>query len=222
MAAVVQRAATSSVPVDFPPWQTVYWYSTRWEEDRLTERMLVVLRRRVRAAHGRAEEPSAGIIDSQSIKGADTVPRTSRGYDAGKKMNGRKRFIVTDTLGLLLVVCVMAAGVQDRDGAKATHLSAYLFTPVRFVYADAGFAGVLVNWCQRILRTTLEVVRKAPGQRGVNRTVPDSNVLSGKTCTRARPKPGSPRLGTCSVRWRALGGASGAGCALNASQCRWR
>jgi hypothetical protein len=85
--------------------------------------LLAVLRRRVRAAHGRAEEPSAGIIDSQSVKGADTAPRKSRGYDAGKKVNGRKRFIVTDTLGLLLIVCVMAASVQDRDGAKTTLLA---------------------------------------------------------------------------------------------------
>ncbi len=61
----------------------------------------------------------------------------------------------------------MAAAVQDRDGAKTPRLSAYLFTPVRFVYAAAGFAGQLVDWCQRILRTTLHIVRKAPGQKGV-------------------------------------------------------
>ncbi|MFG1948735.1 transposase [Nonomuraea sp. NPDC048826] len=62
-------------------------------------------------------------MDSQSVKGADTVGHDSRGYDANKKINGRKRFIMTDTLGLLLVVCVMAASVQDRDGAKTTLLS---------------------------------------------------------------------------------------------------
>jgi hypothetical protein len=61
-----------------------------------------------------------GIIDSQSVKGAGTVTRNSRGYDAGKKINGRKRFIVTGTLGLLIVVVVLAASVQDRDGAKTT------------------------------------------------------------------------------------------------------
>jgi transposase len=124
--------AWRQLPVDFPPWQTVYWYFVRWEQAKATEQILAVLRRRVRAAQGRAEEPSAGIIDSQSVRGADTVDRDSRGYDAGKRVNGRKRFIVTDTLGLLLVVCVMAASVQDRDGAKSTLLSAYLVTPVRF------------------------------------------------------------------------------------------
>jgi Transposase DDE domain len=88
--------------------------------------MLAALREQARVLQGRNPQPSAGIIDSQSVKGADTVGRDSRGYDAGKKINGRKRFIVTDTLGLLIVVVVLAASVQDRDGARTTLLSAYL------------------------------------------------------------------------------------------------
>jgi hypothetical protein len=88
--------------------------------------MLAALREQARVQQGRNPQPSAGIIDSQSVKGADTVGRDSRGYDAGKKINGRKRFIVTDTLGLLIVVVVLAASVQDRDGARTTLLSAYL------------------------------------------------------------------------------------------------
>jgi transposase len=199
------------LPVDFPPWQTVYWYFIRWEEDNLTERMLPVLRRRVRAAHGRSEEPSAGIIDSQSVKGADTVPQTSRGYDAGKKVNGRKRFIVTDTLGLLLIVCVMAASVQDRDGAKTTLLGAYLLTPVRFVYADAGFAGVLVDWCQRLLRTVLEIVRKAPGQKGfavIPRRWVVERSLAWLTAHRrlARDYERHPATSEAMIRWAAING----------------
>lgn len=82
--------------------------------------MLAALREQARVQQGRNPQPSAGIIDSQSVKGADTVGRDSRGYDAGKKINGRKRFIVTDTLGLLIVVVVLAASVQDRDGARTT------------------------------------------------------------------------------------------------------
>jgi hypothetical protein len=107
-----------------------------------------------------------GIIDSQSVKGAGTVTRNSRGYDAGKKINGRKRFIVTGTLGPLIVVVVLAASVQDRDGAKTTLLSMYLATPVRFVFADGGFAGKLVDRASRILATTLHIVRKPEGRQG--------------------------------------------------------
>jgi hypothetical protein len=77
-----------------------------------------VVRAQLRVSEGRNPEPSAGLIDSRSVKGADTVGQDSRGYDAGKKVNGRKRFIVTDTLGLLLTVVVLTAGVQDREGAK--------------------------------------------------------------------------------------------------------
>ncbi|MFD6754875.1 IS5 family transposase [Micromonospora gifhornensis] len=199
------------LPVDFPPWQTVYWYFIRWEEEHVTERILVALRRRVRAAQGRAAEPTAGIIDSQSVKGADTVGQDTRGYDAGKKVNGRKRFIVTDTLGLLLVVCVMAASVQDRDGAKTTLLSAYLLTPVRFVYADAGFAGTLVDWCQRILRTTLEIVRKAPGQKGfaviARRWVVERSLawLTGHRRL-ARDYERHPATSEAMIRWAAING----------------
>jgi transposase len=87
------------LPADFSPWQTVYWYFTRWEEQHLTERMLEALREQLRVEQGRNPQPSAGIIDSQNVKDADTVGRDSRGFGAAKKINGRKRFIVTDTLG---------------------------------------------------------------------------------------------------------------------------
>jgi transposase len=110
--------AWRALPADFPPWETVYWYFTRWEQERVTEKILPVVREQLRLADGRDPEPSAGLVDSQSVKGADTVGRETRGYDAGKKINGRKRFIVTDTLGLLLTVMVCAASRQDRDGAK--------------------------------------------------------------------------------------------------------
>jgi transposase len=118
------------------------------------------------AREGRDPEPSAGLIDSQSVKGADTVGRNSRGYDAGKKINGRKRFIVTDTLGLLLVVVVLAASTQDRDGAKPVLLDASLRTRVRFFFAAGGFAGRLLEWANQILRSTIEIVRKPAGQQG--------------------------------------------------------
>ena len=153
------------LPVDFPPWQTVYWQFQQWEKRHVTERILEELREQVRMPEGRDPQPSAGIIDSQSVKAADTVGRDSRGYDAGKKINGRKRFIVTDTLGLLVVVCVMAASWQDRDGAKTTLLGAYLATPIRHVFADSGFAGRLVDWAASRRRMRVEIVRKPAEQR---------------------------------------------------------
>jgi transposase len=158
--------AWRQLPADFPPWQTVYWYFNRWEQGKVTEAILPVVRGQLRVQEGRDPEPSAGLIDSQSVKGADTVGRDSRGYDAGKKINGRKRFIVTDTLGLLLCVVVLSAGVQDRDGAKPVLLDTYLRTPVRFVFADGGFAGRLLDWATTTVRTTLQIVRKPPEQRG--------------------------------------------------------
>jgi transposase len=107
-----------ALPVDFPPWSTVYNYFAAWEAAGITQDVLDGLRDRVRIAEGRTAAPSAAIIDSASVKAAETVGKPSRGYDAGKKINGRKRFIVTDTLGLLLTVMVCAASRQDRDGAK--------------------------------------------------------------------------------------------------------
>ena len=92
---------------------------SRLARDGTLDRLHDTLREQVRTKHeARNPEPSAGIADSQSVKGADTVPSASRGYDAGKKINGRKRHIVLDTIGLLLVVMITAASVQDRDGGR--------------------------------------------------------------------------------------------------------
>jgi transposase len=201
--------AWRQLPADFPPWQTVYWYFVRWERQRVTAALLAALRRRVRRSQGRDEQPSAGIIDSQSVRAADTVGRASRGYDAGKKVNGRKRFIVTDTLGLLLVVVVCAAGVQDRDGAKGVLLSLYLITPVRLVFADGGFAGRLVDWAAQILRTTIELVRRPTGQRGfavIPRRWVVERTFAWLTAHRrlARDYERDPAYSEAMIRWAAI------------------
>lgn len=154
------------LPVDFPPWQTVYWHFARWEEQGVTQRILDVLRRRARKGAGRAAEPSAAVIDSQSVKGADTVGAATRGYDANKKINGRKRFVVTDTLGLLLTVMVRPAGVQDRAGARSLLLGLYLSGACRVVFADQGFAGQLVAWARQVLGIVVHIVAKPADQRG--------------------------------------------------------
>ncbi|MGW4467870.1 IS5 family transposase [Micromonospora sp. NPDC004704] len=197
------------LPVDFPPWQTVYWQFRQWEKRQVTERILDLLREEVRLVEGRDPEPSAGIIDSQSVKGADTVGRDTRGYDAGKKVNGRKRFIVTDTLGLLVCVWVLAASWQDRDGGKGALLAAYAGTPIRFVFADQGFAGRLVGWCRDVLRTHLQIVRKPADQEGFvvhpRRWVVE-RTLAWLTSYRrlARDYERDPAVSEALIRWAAI------------------
>jgi transposase len=154
------------LPHDFPPWDTVYWYFKTWNEAGVTDRIHDALRAAVRDGHGRDPMASAGIIDAQSVRGADTVGTDSRGYDAGKKVNGRKRHVVTDTLGLLIVVLVTAASVQDRDGGRGVLARARMAMPsITLVWADGGYAGKLVAWAQQYCRILLEIVRKPEGQR---------------------------------------------------------
>ncbi len=111
--------------------------------------------------------PSAGVVDAQSVKGADTVGTDSRGFDAGKKVNGRKRHSVVDTLGLLLMVMVTAASVQDRDGGKRLlERLRFVMASVAHIWADGGYAGKLVTYAHKVLRPSVEIVGKRPGQRG--------------------------------------------------------
>ncbi|MEO3784930.1 IS5 family transposase [Actinocorallia sp. B10E7] len=154
------------LPADFPPWQTVYWHFRRWEDQHVTEQIVAVLRRRLRRELERQAEPSAAVMDSQSVKGADTVGKDSRGYDAGKKTGGRKRFLLTDTHGLLLAVMVVSAGVQDRDGATTLLLGMVLTLSCRLVFADQGFAGRLVAWARDVLGVVVHIIGKPPGQKG--------------------------------------------------------
>jgi transposase len=202
------------LPADFPPWETVYGRFRQWNKRGVTERILTELREQVRIAQGRSPEPSAGIIDSQSVKTADTVARATQGYDAGKKVGGRKRFIVTDTIGLLLVVCVVAASVQDRDGAKGTLLSLHHLFGVRYVLADGGFAGKLVGWCSQVLKLTLEIVRKPEGQKGfvlIPRRWPVERTFGWLMLHRrlARDYETDPEVSEHMIRWAAIAGMLG-------------
>lgn len=210
--------AWRQLPVDFPPWETVYWYFTRWEQQKLTFRMVDALRAQVRTGEGRDPDPSAGLVDSQSVKGADTVGVDTRGYDAGKRINGRKRFIVTDTLGLLLVVLVLPASVQDRVGAKKLllelrhrqHLSlSDIRRRVRHLFADAGFAGTLTEWARTTVNTTIEIVRKPKGQKGfavIPRRWAVERTLAWLTGYRrlARDYERHPATAEAIIRWAAI------------------
>ena len=103
------------LPQDYPCWQTVYYYFRRWRDGEWFAALNEQLRRRLRRQQGRDENASAGIVDSQSVKTSEEGAGDP-GFDAGKKINGRKRHILVDTLGLLLAVKVHAADIQDRDG----------------------------------------------------------------------------------------------------------
>jgi transposase len=147
------------LPADFPPWRTVYGYFSAWRDDGTLARLHDVLRAQVRAAAGRDAEPTAAVIDSQSVRAADTVPKATRGWDAAKKVNGCKRHIAVDTGGLLLAVVITAACVQDRDAARPLLWNLHRArTRVRLVGADAGYAaGKLATWAAA-LRLTVQVV----------------------------------------------------------------
>jgi hypothetical protein len=104
-------------------------------------------------------------VDAQSVKAADTVGTDSRGYDGGKKVNGRKRHVVVDTLGLLVVVLVTAASLQDRDGGRLVLDRAWMkMASIALVSADGGCAGRYVEFARRVLRISLEIVKKPEDQ----------------------------------------------------------
>jgi transposase len=156
-----------ALPVDFPPWPTVYHYFRTWTRDGTLTQLHDGLREQVRVAEGRKPTPTAAIMDSQSVRAAETVAKTSRGFDAGKKVNGRKRHIVVDTTGLLLIVLVTTGAVQDRDAARALLWALRTcFTGVIKVWADAGYAGQLVDWAADALGLAVEIVRKLADQVG--------------------------------------------------------
>jgi transposase len=150
-----------ALPADFPPAWTIYYWVAKWQAGGSTQTMHDQLRDRVRQVAGRNRVPSAAIIDSQSVKAAEEVARPSRGYDAGKKINGRKRHIAVDTTGLLLTVLVTAASVQDRDAAKPLLWNLRkAFPQIRLAWADGGYAGKLVTWSRTALKLTLEIVKR--------------------------------------------------------------
>jgi transposase len=130
-----------ALPVDFPPAGTIYYWAAKWQADGSTEAMHGQLRGRGRELAGRTAAPTAAVIDSQSVRAAEEVARSSRGYDAGKKVQGRKRHIAVDVMGLLLTVLVTAASVQDRDAARPLLWNLRkAFPSVKLAWADGGYA----------------------------------------------------------------------------------
>lgn len=162
--AILYVAATGcqwrNLPECYPPWKTVHDYHVRWSRDGTWERVADRLRQLVRTVEGREPEPSAGIIDARSVRGTTTVTSVTRGYDAGKKISGRKVFGLVDTLGLLVAVTVVVASTSDNAGGIAVFERAHPKTGrLAKIWVDAGFKKAFAAFC-RARRVAVEVVNR--------------------------------------------------------------
>jgi len=164
------------LPAEYPPWHLVFKTYKRWQAQGRFEAAMQRLRRMWREREGRSAEPTGAVLDSQSV--ATSAQGGLKGYDAGKKIKGRKRHILTDTLGLVLAVVVHAANIQDRDAADAVVAAGRSSVPtIQRIYADSGYAGT----CKQRLEArhkdlTVEIVRRSDN-RNVGRRLPKEQAL---------------------------------------------
>ncbi|MET7711696.1 IS5 family transposase [Streptomyces sp. NPDC005407] len=156
-----------AMPGDFPPWDRVYAFFRRWRDHALVKEFHDRLRARIREREGRDAEPTAGVIDSQSVKADAVVGTDSRGYDGGKQINGRKRHAVVDTLGRLLGVMVTSADTGDRTAAQVLLKQVTdAHHRLALVWADGGYTGSLVEHCLAVLALVLAIVKRSDDMRG--------------------------------------------------------
>jgi putative transposase len=157
-----------ALPHDLPAWQTVYYYFRLFQKSQLWENLNTIIRERVRVKEGREPQASAMIIDSQSAKSAEGGEKI--GFDGGKLVKGRKRNLITDTIGLVVLAKVTAANVQDVHAGKQILIElkkrSELIVRLRKIFADGGYRGELVSWVKNELHAEMEIVLKLGDKKG--------------------------------------------------------
>lgn len=188
------------LPREYPPWKTVYHYFRAWRIDGMWEQLNTTLRERERTRQGRNAQPSGCIMDSQSVK--TTSVGGIRGYDGGKKLSGRKRHVLVDTLGLLLRVCVHRADIQDRAAVPLvlTGVKDHLWR-LAHLWLDQGYTGTGKTWIERELGWTTEIVQHAPAERGEWRYTRDGTGTLQERYVRFAPEPKKGFKGVLPRRW---------------------
>ncbi|KOU36229.1 transposase [Streptomyces sp. WM6378] len=154
-----------AMPADFPPWRTIYGFHQWWAASGAVARIRDQLRHRVRVRAGRSPRAVTAILDSQSVKAAETVAKASRGFDGGKLINGRKRRLAVGSRGLLLTVMVTPASPHDSVPAR-DFLLRLMHPQLTMIWGDSAYGGTLIDWAKSFLHLTVKVVSKPKGQKG--------------------------------------------------------
>ncbi len=154
------------LPKDYAKWQSVYYHFRKWKNNGHWKQIHDTVRAETRVKSGRHKHPTAGSLDSQSVK-TSSVAGEAQGFDAGKKIKGRKRHIVVDTMGFVMAIVVTSAAVQDRDGAKIllNRLDGSA-KKMRKIWVDGGYRGLLLEWVKFHFRFCLEVILRISEQKG--------------------------------------------------------